>query len=69
MRFIRLCVRVELDFVNCLKMVQTKEIKMTYLVVVVLLCVLGVSGAFRAIYEFSPLEGIRRGEGQQSENL
>ena len=33
-----------LDFVNCLEMVQNKEIKMTYL--------LGVSGAFQTIYTF-----------------
>ena len=29
MRFIRLCMRVQLDSVNCLEMVQNKEIKMT----------------------------------------
>ena len=43
-RFIRLCMRVELDSVNCLKMVQNRKIKITYLIVVVFLCVLGVSG-------------------------
>ena len=36
-----LYIRVQLDFVNCLKI---KEIKMTYFIVVVFLCVLGVSG-------------------------
>ena len=56
-RFIRLCMRVELYFVNCLKMSQNKEIKMAYLIVVVLLCVLGVSGAFQAIYELWPSNG------------
>ena len=42
----------ELDSVNCLKMVQNRKIKITYLIVVVFLCVLGVSGAFQAIFEF-----------------
>ena len=37
MRFIRLCMRVEIDSVIRLKMVQSKEIKMTYLLVVVFL--------------------------------
>ena len=35
MRFIKLCMRVELDLINCLKMVQNIKIKMSYLVVVV----------------------------------
>ena len=39
--FIRLSL---LDFVNCLKIVQNIKIKMIYLIVVVLLCVLDVSG-------------------------
>ena len=33
-------------FVNCLKMVQNIEIKMTYLIVVVFICILGVSMVF-----------------------
>ena len=37
MRFIRLCMRVELDFINYLKMVHNKEIKMSYLIVIVLI--------------------------------
>ena len=37
-------------------MVQNKEIKMAYLIFVVFLSVLGVSGEFRAIFEFCPLE-------------
>ena len=45
------------DSVKCLKMVQNIKIKMTYLIVVVFLCVLGVSGAPQAIFEFWPLEG------------
>ena len=41
---------IKLDSVNCLKMVQNIKIKMTYLIVVVFLCVLDVSGAFQAIF-------------------
>lgn len=36
-------------------MVQNKKIKTTYLIVVAFLCVLGVLGAFQAIYQFWPL--------------
>ena len=35
------------------------KIKMSYLIVVVFVCVLVVSGAFQVIYEFWPPEGIR----------
>ena len=38
-------------------MVQNIKIKMNYLIVVVFLCVLSVSGAFQASFEFWPLEG------------
>ena len=51
--------RVYLDFVNCLKIVENEEIKMVYLIVVLFSCVLSVSGMFQAIYEFRPLEGIK----------
>ena len=54
-RFIRLCMRVRviLGFVNCLEMIQNTEIKMTYLIFVVFLSVLGVSGAFRAVVKLT----------------
>ena len=45
--------RVELDSVNWREMVQNRKIKITYLIVIVFLCVLGVSGAFQAIVIFS----------------
>ena len=41
-------------------MVQNRKIRITYLIVVVFLCVLGVSGVFQVIFEFRTLEGIRR---------
>ena len=40
------------EVVNYLKMVQNTEIKMTYLIFVVFLSVLGVSWVFRAVFEF-----------------
>ena len=33
-------------------MVQNRKIKITYLIVVVFLCILGVLGAFQAIFDF-----------------
>ena len=56
MRFIRLCMRV-----NCLK-VEHKEIKMTYLITVLFLCVLVVSGMFQTIYEFWKVQGYKTHE-------
>ena len=46
-------------------MVQNRKIKITYLIVVVFLCVLGVSGAFQAIFEFWPLEAQKSLETPQ----
>ena len=38
-------------------MAQNRKIKISYLIVVVFLCILGVSGAFQTIFEFWPFEG------------